>query len=146
MTKNYKVADALEEILANSYFLQLKTQNYHWNVEGPNFKGLHELFEMQYNDIFVANDAIAERARFLGKKIDATYENFSKLNEAKSGNKDFSASEMVKDLVADNELLVKKFNEAIKLAQDSGDEASADILIQRIQAHEKSIWMLKSSI
>jgi starvation-inducible DNA-binding protein len=53
---------------------------------------------------------------------------------------------MVKDLVADNELLVKKFNEAIKLAQDSGDEASADILIQRIQAHEKSIWMLKSSI
>lgn len=136
----------LKKVVANSYALSLKLQNYHWNVEGRNFKPLHELFGEQYEELSDAIDDLAERIRALGSKVEASFDVFSKLNDAKDGNHNASESEMINDLVSDHESLVKTLNEGIQIAQDQGDEATADMFIERIQIHEKSAWMLRSSL
>lgn len=136
----------LEFVLANSYSLSLKTQNYHWNVVGQNFKPLHELFGEQYEDLSEAIDEIAERIRALGSKVDGSFESFSKLSTIKSGNKNLSANEMLMDLLASNEILVGILKDVILTAQDLSDEATADMLIERVQIHEKAIWMLQSTV
>lgn len=143
--KNHQTVFNLEQSLSDSYALALKTQNYHWNIVGENFKSLHELFGAQYEEISVAIDEIAERIRTLGSKVEGSFENFSKLTKIKSGNKNLSAKEMIKDLILGHELIVESMKSAIKTAQDEGDEASADMFIGRIQAHEKAVWMLTSS-
>ena len=81
--KNNKTIEALEVVLASSYSLMLKTQNYHWNVVGPNFKPLHELFQLQYEDLFLAVDEVAERIRALGSLANGSFENFAKKNLGK---------------------------------------------------------------
>jgi starvation-inducible DNA-binding protein len=144
--KNNRTIAALEGALAHSYALVVKTQNYHWNVVGENFKPLHELFGAQYEEMFDALDEIAERIRALGSKVEGSFENFSKLNKTKSGDKNFDAKSMVRDLITDHELLVKELKEGIKIAQGQEDEATADLFIGRIQTHEKAIWMLQSSL
>ena len=143
--KNHQTIAILEKALANTNMLLLKTQNYHWNVVGENFKTLHELFEVQYNELFEAVDKLAERMRALGSKVDGTVENFSKISRIKSGDKDFSSKEMLQDLIASNEILTQQLKEGIKTAQDEGDEATADMFIGRITTHEKAIWMLTAS-
>lgn len=144
--KNNKTIENLELVLASSYALMLKTQNYHWNVVGVNFKPLHELFGAQYEDLFAAIDEIAERIRALGSKVDGSFENFSKISKAKKPNNNLDAKAMISDLVIDNEALVKMLRNGIETAQKVDDEGTADILIQRSKVHEKAIWMLSSSL
>ena len=144
--KNHQTLVALDKILADSYILMLKTQNYHWNVVGENFKALHELFQTQYEDLFSAIDEIAERIRALGSKVEGSFEHFKKLSDFRNANKNFHSKDMIQDLLNDHELIAKILREAIKLAQSEGDELSADLFIQRAKIHEKNIWMLTSSI
>ena len=144
--KNHQTLEALEKVLADSYVLMLKTQNYHWNVVGDNFKSLHEMFQLQYEELFGAIDELAERIRSLGSKVDGTFDHFKKYSDIKSGNKDFSAQEMIKDLISDHEIIVNQLHKSIKISQQEGDESSADIFIQRAKAHEKTIWMLVASL
>jgi starvation-inducible DNA-binding protein len=144
--KNHQTLVALDKILADSYVLMLKTQNYHWNVVGENFKALHELFQTQYEDLFTAIDEIAERIRALGSKVEGSFEHFKKLSDFRNANKNFDSKAMIQDLISDHELIAKILHEAIKLAQSEADEISADLFIQRAKIHEKNVWMLTSSI
>ena len=144
--KNHKTLENLEKTLATSYALALKTQNYHWNIVGGNFKSLHELFGTQYEELFDAIDEIAERIRALGSKVEGTFENFSKVSMIKSGNKNYDSDEMLKDLATDHEKLITFMKNSIKVAQDEEDEATADMFIGRIATHEKAVWMLNSSL
>ncbi len=144
--KNSQTVQNLEKILANSYVFQLKLQNYHWNVVGENFKSLHELFAAQYEDVSTAIDEIAERMRALDSKVEGTFENFSKLSRVKSGDKNLDSAAMIKDLIVGHQILVEELRNGIKAAQEEGDEVTADLFIGRSTAHEKAIWMLKSSL
>ena len=141
-----EVIKSLESILANNYALTIKTQNYHWNVTGPNFKSLHLLFEEQYVDLAAANDVLAERIRQLGGKVDASFEAFAKLSEIKNGGSNLDAAMMLEDLSASNRTVCKLLHDGIKIAQKHADEGTADILITRLEACEKSIWMLEASL
>lgn len=143
---NNKVAEVLKTVLANNYALYLKTQNYHWNVTGPNFKSLHELFEEQYNDLFTANDEIAERVRTLGEKVPATFGIFSNSAIIKDGDENADSSSMVKELAADQDLMIQSLKEALIAAQDADDEATIGLVVDRITIHEKAAWMLRSSV
>ncbi len=143
--KNSQTVQNLEKVLANSYVLALKLQNYHWNVVGENFKSLHELFGAQYEDLADAIDEVAERMRALDSKVEGTFENFSKLSRVKSGDKNLDYKAMIKDLISSHEIVVEELREGIKAAQAEGDEVSADLFISRATTHEKAIWMLKSS-
>lgn len=135
----------LEVALADTYALYLKTQNYHWHVTGPRFKSLHELFEMQYQELADAVDAIAERIRIKGHKAPATFTEFNQLKTIKDGDSSLSANQMVTELAKDNSSLVNDLNQAIKIAQAENDEGTINLLSERIAYHEKAHWMLAAS-
>lgn len=132
-------------ILADTYTLYLKTQNYHWHVKGVTFKTLHELFEMQYKTLAEEVDLIAERIIMKGHPAPATFEAFQQLRTLKEGDSSFSANEMLADLANDQSLLIEQFEKAIEVAENLRDEASTTLLSDRIVAHEKMRWMLNAS-
>lgn len=135
----------LSVIMADTYTLYLKTQNYHWHVKGPQFKPLHDLFEMQYRELAEAVDAIAERMLMLGHKAPATFKAFEQLKTIEEGNSDLSANQMVRELSDNHVSLLKDLNQAMSLAQKNNDEGTISLLSERIAAHEKVHWMLKAS-
>jgi starvation-inducible DNA-binding protein len=143
---NNPVAESLKKVLASSYILSLKTQNYHWNVKGPHFKQLHDLFGEQYNELNTAIDDIAERIRALGINAPANYSTYQSLSEIEDGKEDQDSISMVKDLANDQKKIVDDLNIAIQVAQKASDESTADLAIGRITAHEKNRWMLESSL
>lgn len=139
------IANKLSVILADTYALYLKTQNYHWHVKGAQFKSLHELFEMQYRELAEAVDQLAERLLILGHRAPATFKEFEKLKNIKDGDSSLNAKQMVIELSADNDRLVSDLNAAITVTQKNNDEGTAALLADRINAHEKARWMLNSS-
>ena len=141
-----KVIENLKTVLADSYSLFLKTQNYHWNVTGPNFQALHLMFENQYNDLFSAIDIIAERIRALGEKSPGSYSSFAKMTCINEGDVNHNATTMIKELAKDQEKIVESLYKTLKSAQAVGDEATVDIIISRIEIHQKNAWMLNSSL
>lgn len=143
---SHNIAKSLESALADSYVLFLKTQNFHWNVTGPNFKSLHLMFEEQYNDLFLAVDLIAERIRALGSKAPANFSKYNKLTKIKDGNEELSANLMVKELASDQKVIIKTLTKVLQESQHIGDEVTAEIMTDRIKAHEKNAWMLNSSL
>lgn len=141
---NKPVTDALKKILADTYTLQLKTQNYHWNVEGPHFRSLHLLFEEQYNELFTAVDSIAERIRALGEKAPGSYAEFAKLTKLKEADDSLEGIALAKDLAKANEQVTKNLKSALAVAEKADDASTADLLTQRITTHDKAAWMLRS--
>lgn len=146
MTQSNKVADALTYVLGDTYALYLKTHGYHWNVEGPNFKSLHELFEVNYNALWTSLDEIAERIRALGVYA-PTGPQLAQLARIESGDNDVpSANGMVQNLVAGHEAWLEGARAALEIASDAGDVASEGLVTDLITAHEKMAWMLRSSL
>lgn len=139
-------AGAMSKVLADTYILYLKTHNFHWNVTGPMFKPLHEMFEEQYTEMWTAVDEIAERIRALGAVAPGTYAKFRELGTVEETEDLPSANAMVADLVKSNEALARTIRAALATAQDNGDEVSAGILTDRLTVHEKSIWMMRSTL
>ncbi len=143
---NKPVTDALKKALADTYALLIKTHNYHWNVEGPGFRGLHLLFEEQYNEIFLAADLIAERLRALGEKAPASLAEFSKLTKIKDGNNENDSDAMLQDLYLSNKQASDTMKKLKDVADKADDQATVDLANQRTAAHDKAAWMLKSSL
>lgn len=143
---NKLIVEKLNILLANLQGLSLKTQNYHWNVTGPNFKSLHSLFEEQYNDLSSAIDTAAERIRCLNEKAPASWDIYKKLLVLKDGNVNSSASEMIKDLAEDQDKMITLLKEALLTAQNAGDEVTIGFIVERMEVHEKNSWILNSSL
>ena len=143
---NKPVIEGLKNVLADNYALYLKTQNYHWNVEGPNFKGLHLLFEEQYTDLAGAIDTVAELIRGLGEKAPGTFDTYIKRTSIKSGNENASAQQMIKDLLESQTLIQKTLQQCLEISQKAGDEVVAGFMIERLTFHRKASWILKSSL
>jgi starvation-inducible DNA-binding protein len=139
-----KIAQGLSRLLADTYTLYLKTHNFHWNVTGPMFQTLHLMFEQQYNELALAVDLIAERIRALGFPAPGTYGEFTKLSSIKETTGVPKAEDMIRDLVAGQEAVVKTARSVFPLVEKVNDEPSADLLTQRMQVHEKTAWMLRS--
>jgi starvation-inducible DNA-binding protein len=139
------VANELAKLLADNYFLYLKTQNFHWNVKSVHFHSLHLMFEGQYEELKVAIDEIAERIRALGLPTPASFKQFSKLSNIKEATNVLSANEMVSELLTDHETICRNIRASLKIVQKANDEGSADLMISRLQAHEKTAWMLRST-
>lgn len=140
------VCRGLNKLLADSYLLYLKTQNYHWNVTGKMFRSLHGLFEEQYKELAASIDEIAERIRALGEFVPGSFSNFAKVTSIKEENGIPSAEEMIHNLVVGNEAVVTTAREIISLTDDCEDDVTADLLVDRMQVHEKNAWMLRSMI
>jgi starvation-inducible DNA-binding protein len=138
------IAEGLSRLLADSYSLYLKTHYFHWNVTGPMFNSLHLMFETQYTELAVAVDDIAERIRSLDFFAPGTYSEFSKLSSIPESKSVPNAQDMIKELVAGHEAVCRTARSVFPAAEKAGDEATADLLTQRLQVHEKTAWMLRS--
>jgi starvation-inducible DNA-binding protein len=139
-----RVAGELSKLLADSYTLYLKTHNYHWNVVGPMFSSLHLLFEQQYSELALAVDGIAERIRALGEPAPGTYREFAALSAVAEDDDRPHATEMLRRLVVGNETAARTARSALPVAEEAGDQPTADLLSERMRTHEKAAWMLRS--
>lgn len=139
-----EIAGGLGKLLADTYSLYLKTHNFHWNVTGPMFQTLHLMFETQYNELALAVDLIAERIRALGHPAPGSYAEFAKLGSIKDTPGVPKATDMIQLLVEGQEAVVRTARSLFPAVEKAHDEATADLLTQRIQLHEKTAWMLRS--
>ncbi|MGJ8671977.1 Dps family protein [Rubritalea sp.] len=145
MSNSHKpVVGALRQVVADSYALLGQTHLCHWNVRGPGFFALHTAFEEQYTELFAAVDEIAERVRALGALAPGGLSNLAKLSTINELEEDANAEVMVAHLAEANEIVVASLANARDVAAEANDSESEDLTIARIQAHQKTIWMLKS--
>ncbi|AQR62819.1 DNA starvation/stationary phase protection protein [Brevundimonas sp. LM2] len=140
------VTQELSKVLADSFAVYMKTHGYHWNVRGPEFFTYHNLLEQQYRDIWDALDDIAERIRALGEFAPQSHSAFANLTSIKDGDPEKDASAMLSELMKDHETVIATCRTALTAADDDGDDVSVDLLTQRLAAHEKFAWMLRSTL
>jgi starvation-inducible DNA-binding protein len=140
------IAQGLARLLADSYTLYLKTHNYHWNVTGPQFNTLHQMFEAQYTELALAVDEIAERIRALGEPAPGSYKAYARLTSIEEEEAVPNAEEMLRQLLKGQETVVRTARSVIGAAEAANDEPTADLLTQRMQVHEKNAWMLRSMV
>lgn len=139
-----QIALGLSKLLADSYTLYLKTHNFHWNVTGPHFKSLHELFEMHYTELATAVDDIAERIRALGVTAPGSYAQFAKLTRIKEETNVPNWQEMVQQLIEAHEIVICTARDLLETVDQAGDEVTLGLLGDRMSVHEKTAWMLRS--
>ncbi len=139
-----KIAQGLSALLADSYTLYLMTHNFHWNVTGPQFNSLHQMFMEQYTEQWTALDTIAERIRALGHPAPGTYREFTQLASIEEVDGVPKATDMVRHLVAAQEATARTARNLFTLVETANDQPTADLLTQRLEVHEKTAWMLRS--
>ncbi len=137
------VVRELASLLATTYTLYTKTQNYHWNVTGPMFTTLHTLFETQYTELAAAIDEIAERIRARGAFAPGSATEFARLSTVKEDTTRSDAKQMIRSLTKDQELVGDVARRVIEAAEAVNDQASVDLGTRRLDAHEKNAWMLR---
>ena len=143
-TMNEPTIDALRLVVADTYAVIGQTHLCHWNVRGPSFFSLHAAFEEQYNELFIAVDEISERIRAKGSLAPGGLSRLAEMAGIEEIEEDSSATDMVRHLVRANENLLVDLKAARDCAGEANDSESEDLMIARIQTHEKTLWMLKS--
>jgi starvation-inducible DNA-binding protein len=138
------VVDSLRQVLADSYALLGQTHICHWNVEGPSFFALHTAFEAQYTELFTAVDVIAERIRALNAYSPGGLANLAKMAGIQEIAEKTPADKMVAHLSTVHKKLINDAKVACDVAAESGDKETEDLMISRIEIHQKTVWMLDS--
>jgi starvation-inducible DNA-binding protein len=140
-----KIANMLNDDLADEYLLLTKTKKYHWNVVDPRFNDLHKFLDEQYEQISVAVDDIAERVRALGEKTKATLNEFISSSQIREDPGSYpDADSMLRNLLVDHETIIKTLRKHIEECQQLKDEGTANFLTDKMEEHEKMGWMLRS--
>jgi starvation-inducible DNA-binding protein len=137
---------ALKTAFASEYSFFLKAQNFHWNVEGPLFVQLHDLFGKIYEEVYDSIDTFAEELRALDTYAPASLQKFSMLSAVDDENSIPEWSQMLQELLADSDKMAEIFKITFDLAEQNGDHGLADFLAGRQDAHKKHSWMLRSSL
>ncbi len=140
------IVEGLSRLLADTYTLYLKTHNFHWNVTGPRFRSLHMMFEEQYTELATAVDKIAERIRTLGSPAPGTYNEYASLSSIEETQGVPDAETMIRLLAEGNEAVVRTARSISPIAAEADDEVTVDLLVERMEIHEKAAWMLRSSL
>ena len=139
------LADSLKILLATEYAFSLKSQQFHWNVEGPDFAQLHEFFGNLYEEVYNNSiDRTAEYIRALGDYAPGSYERFSELTVIKGQTKIPRARLMIEELLANNSQMLDLLNETFATAEQENQQGIVNFIAERIDAHQKHGWMLRS--
>jgi starvation-inducible DNA-binding protein len=138
------ICHKLEELLATTYALYLKTQNCHWNVVGPHFQELHLLFEDHYSEMAKGIDEIAERIRILGFHAPGSFSHFSKHSSIADLNKKITTKEMLKQLLDGHFTVIRLARDIMPYSDQAADGVTSDLMIKRLTQHEKATWQLSS--
>lgn len=145
ISKARSVAEALTEVLTDTYRLVLKSHTYHWNVTGPLFFSIHDITEQHYTDMFAAADVLAERIRALGEPALVSLAGLTAGPEEQNPDAGLAAIDMVKDLLTDHEKLAQRMRTLVETAEAAGDPATADLATERAAFHDKAAWMLRAT-
>ncbi len=141
------IAKGLNGLLADTFTLYLTTHNFHWNVTGPMFNSLHNMFMTQYTELWNAVDPIAERIRALGFPAQGSFADYAKASSvADAPTQPPKAKEMIRILVSGHEAVARTARALYPLVEEASDEPTADLLTQRLDIHEKTAWMLRSML
>jgi starvation-inducible DNA-binding protein len=139
-----EVASTIAQVLANTYVLYTKTQNFHWNLVDPRFYSLHLLFEKQYEELADAVDLLAERMRMIGAKSPGAMRQFIELASLEESEGDLNGDQMIQELMEDHTLCANVLRPLVGNIADLGDEGTSDLFVSLLRAHEKNAWMLRS--
>lgn len=142
--KRQALCDGLSRLLADNATLYFKTHGFHWNVTGPMFQTLHLMFEQHYNEMWIALDDIAERIRALGGYAAVSWKEIHENASIPEADGVPAAQDMIRQLVEGHEALIRTARGLLPLADEAGDEVTADLITQRLTVHEKTAWMLRS--
>ncbi len=140
------IAAGLATVLADTFRLYQKTHAFHWNVEGPDFSEFHALFETQYNELWLAVDILAERVRALGHYVPASTRDFAALSSIREEEGVPEAKAMIRQLAEGHETVIGAIRKAYPVADQADDRATMALYDERLQVHEKSVWMLRSHL
>jgi starvation-inducible DNA-binding protein len=138
------LADSLKKLLANSYAFVIKSQHFHWNVEGPNFPQYHEFFGDLYAEVYASLDKTAEYIRTLDSYAPGSLERFAELSEIKGQTMIPRAELMFAELLQDNEIVLNCLNECMDHAKNEKNYGIENYIAERMDAHHKHGWMIKS--
>lgn len=142
--KDTRVIDGLNLVVADSYALMALTHLAHWNVEGPDFFPLHKAFQEQYENLFEAIDEVAERVRALDAYAIGGLSTFAKVAQMEEFKSPMPQKDYVAALIVAHEKVVDDTTRTRDLAGESSDLQTQDLMIKRLQWHQKTLWMLKS--
>ena len=141
-----EIATELSRFLADTFTLYFMTHTFHWNVTGPQFHTLHDMFMQQYEEMWTATDEIAERIRSLGAMAPANQAAFRELTSVSEPDAIPSAQAMLQAALAGHEQVIRQGRKIVGMAAAVSDEATADLVTQRVQTHEKTAWMLRAML
>ena len=136
----------MKVVLASNFAMYLKAQNFHWNVEGPNFSEYHALFGNIYEDIHGSVDEVAERIRTLDQYAPGSMSRFAQLSVVDDQINIPTSRAMIQELLSDNIKVIAELTKAFNLATKAGKEGLADYFAGRIDVHEKHGWMLRATL
>ena len=137
---------ALKIAFASEYAFALKAQNFHWNVEGPLFPQLHELFGNIYEEVYNSIDPFAENIRKIKAYTPASFTRFSVLSGVEDETEILPPEVMIGKLLADSERMQEMFKIVFRASEELGEHGLSDFLAGRQDAHAKHSWMLRATL
>lgn len=139
------LADALKTLLATEYAFSVKAQQFHWNVEGPDFAQLHKFFGKLYEEVYNNSiDRTAEYIRTLGDYAPGSFERYGELTVINGQTKIPRARLMIEELLSNNSQMIDLLNETFAVAESENQQGIINFIAERIDAHQKHGWMLRS--
>jgi len=143
---NESVAEQLKTFMADTYLLLAKTQACHWNARGHNFIGIHKLTEEQYNELFEAVDELAERVRALDTDAPFSLAEIQRIATLEEATQVHGIDDAIRMLVSDNKAMSERARELALDADEQDDLVTHDMLVKRIEVHDKAAWLLRSNL
>ena len=137
---------ALKTAFASEYVFAIKAQNFHWNVEGPNFPQYHELFGKIYEEVFDTIDDFAENIRKVGTYTPASLQRFSMLTQVDDETDILPAEQMLLELYQDSEKIIKILKLVFDMSEEAHEHGLSDYIAARMDAHKKHSWMLRATM
>lgn len=141
-----EVTQGLVRLLADTTVLGQKTRGFHWNVTGPHFPDYHRLFGEQYEELADAADELAERVRALGPKAPGSLRQLLEVSIVKEEPDAPPAEAMLRQLAEGHEAAARTAQSTHAAAEKAGDEVTVDLMVERMDAHQKAAWMLRASL
>ena len=140
------LTNAAKIAFSTEFAFYLKAHNFHWNVEGADFLEYHELFGKIYEEVYSSIDDFAEKIRAIGAYVPASLTKFSMLSQIEDENNVPDIPSMVNELLSDNEKTIKILKAVYDRAEAAGEHGFSNFLAERMDAHRKHGWMLRSSL
>lgn len=141
-----ELSQALKIVLANHYAYSLKAQNFHWNVEGRDFKQYHDFFEEIYSEVYGAIDIIAERIRTIGAYAPGSFRRYADLSQIEDQVEIPNAQDMLQKLLGDIEVIQTSIKVCYDIAEQSGNHGLSNLMAERQDAFAKHAWMLSATL